>query len=100
MAVSFDAKRGVVALEGEVNIECAAALKSALTAALDGAAPAAISLAGVTGVDVTAIQLLVAAERQARTAGRMLTADAWPESVGVPLREAGFSELPFAANAG
>jgi len=99
VAVSFNAKRGVVCLEGEVNIECAAALKSALGAALGAEGPVKISLAGVTGMDVTALQLLAAAEREARAAGRPLSADGWPEALRVELRAAGFRELPLSGSA-
>lgn len=100
VAVSFDPNSGTVCLEGEVNIECAAELRSALLAALAAERPATVSLAALTGVDVTAVQLLWAAERQARADGRPLTAaDTWPESVRDQLRSAGFRNLPFSTAA-
>ncbi len=75
MSVRFDRSEvpGMIRLDGEIDIGCAAELKSVLEEALavkgDVSDPARISLAQVTAMDVTAVQLLWAAQRE-ELAGR------------------------------
>jgi anti-anti-sigma factor len=59
----------LVALRGVIDVACAAELKAILLDALDTSTEAAVSLEGATYLDVTAIQLLWAAEQQARRSG-------------------------------
>jgi anti-anti-sigma regulatory factor len=59
-----------------------------------------ISVEAVTDLDVTAVQLLWAAEREARGSGVVFKlADAVPESVSAALGEAGFLEFPVPVDA-
>ena len=60
-------------LEGEVTIALAAQLKRELCAAVDMGRAIAVSLEGVSMLDITAIQLLWAAARHARMAGCKFT---------------------------
>lgn len=107
MPVRFDSTgdAATIRLEGDVGIGCAAALRRLLLEALNldgsGANHATrISLAKITTVDVTAVQLLWAAEREARRSGRPLPAvDAWPAAVVEVLHGTGFAALPFFVDA-
>ena len=56
-------------LEGAVEIGCAAEFKGLLAQALASGRALRISLEGATDLDVTAVQLLWAAERKAKKAG-------------------------------
>lgn len=99
MSVSFDRSEapGVIRLEGEIDINCAAALKAVLEEALAAKSEARISLATATGIDVTGVQLLWAVEREARAAGMVLALEGpVPETLRVTLREAGFERFAFA----
>ncbi len=98
MPVTFDrsVKPGVIRLEGEVDIPQAEELKRVLVEALSGRQSVRVAMEGVTGVDITAIQLLWAAEREARTAGVDLRLEGKaPETVRSLLREAGFDRMPL-----
>ncbi|HEX4068420.1 MAG TPA: STAS domain-containing protein [Acidobacteriaceae bacterium] len=106
MSVRFDRSEapGTIRLEGDVDIGCAAELKALLEEALaarDGMQNRArIAVAAATGMDVTAVQLLWAAEREARAAGVVLELEGpVPEVLRTTLREAGFERFPFAPNA-
>jgi anti-anti-sigma factor len=91
----------VVRLDGAVDIACAAELKTVLVRALGAGGPVTVSLAAVTYLDVTAVQLLWAAERKARQAGvEFGVAGGVPETLAVLLAEAGFSQLPALIEAG
>jgi len=84
----------LVALRGIVDIDCAAELKAVLLEVLDSEAGACISLEGATYLDVTAVQLLWAAERQARRSGAPFRIDGQiPEAVSLGLADAGFGPL-------
>lgn len=67
------AQGGVLRIEGEATIERAAALREAVLNALEAAAEAgeglALDLGGVEAADLTFVQVLVAAQRQAHTRG-------------------------------
>lgn len=99
MSVRFDRSEvpGTIRLEGEIDIGCAAELKAALEEALSSQSATRIALATATGMDVTAVQLLWAAEREARAAGMVLAlAGPVPEVLRATLREAGFESFPLA----
>ncbi|HEX4007924.1 MAG TPA: hypothetical protein VHX60_17250 [Acidobacteriaceae bacterium] len=90
-------------LEGAVDIGCAGELKAALAEAVGSGAVAHIVAESVTALDVTAIQLLWAAERASQPGGSnppdgsgLRLAAAWPAALAANLREAGFRRVPFA----
>jgi anti-anti-sigma regulatory factor len=87
----------VVRLEGEVKIASAAALRASLLEALASGTDLRLDLDRATEVDVTALQLLWAAQYEARRTGKACTvAGAIPEAVLHAAREAAFEELPVA----
>jgi ABC-type transporter Mla MlaB component len=95
--LDHDRSPQVIRLEGMVDVGCAAELKAALVAAMARGGATEIALAETTEMDVTAMQLLVAAERAARTAGVALTVTgAWPEALAANWRDAGFGQIPCA----
>jgi anti-anti-sigma factor len=82
-------------LEGDVNIFMAAELKTALLKAVRSGREVRVNLEGVGEVDVTALQLLWAAERAARAAGGTFSlAGGLPQEVAAALREAGLESFP------
>jgi anti-anti-sigma factor len=91
----------VVALEGAIDIACAAELKTALLEAFADGQPWTVSLAAATYLDVTALQLLWAANRQARAlAGQaqvevtgLQVSGKIPEPVAESLADAGFESF-------
>ncbi|HVT99410.1 MAG TPA: STAS domain-containing protein [Acidobacteriaceae bacterium] len=103
MPVLFD--RGteppVIRLEGEVDISQAAELKRVLLEALQAKGGMAIAMETATSMDVTAVQLLWAAEREARRAGVSLALrGAVPEALCATAREAGLERFPLSGEAG
>lgn len=100
MPVTFDqgAEPGLIRLEGEVDISDAPELKRVLLEALAKKGEVRISAEAATGIDITAVQLLWAAEQEAGRADTILALQGTlPEMVRVSLREAGFERLPLAA---
>jgi anti-anti-sigma factor len=96
LPVKFDASEmpPVVRLEGEIDVRCAEELKAALVDLVASGTKVYLDFGGVSEIDVTAIQLLWAAEREARQKGIALRTTApLPESVRAILREAGFPQL-------
>jgi anti-anti-sigma factor len=86
----------VIRLEGEIDIASARALKEALLEALTSDGESRISLAAVTGMDATAVELLWAAERDAKAAGVALALEGpVPKPLREALREAGFERFPL-----
>jgi anti-anti-sigma factor len=59
-----------IRLEGEITIVCAAELKKVLLDALASGNKLRLDLKGATDLDITALQLLWAAEREAQASGR------------------------------
>jgi len=59
-----------ICLEGEINIRCAAELKGLLLQALSHEGALHVDLSAATEVDITTLQLLWAAQREARTTGK------------------------------
>lgn len=81
---------GVIALEGRADITEAEQLKSALLEAVAAPAGMRVEVSGVTAVDVTVVQLLWTAQRQARQAGkRFEMAGPWSGEAEGQLREMG-----------
>jgi anti-anti-sigma factor len=96
--VTFDRSGipGVIRLEGEIDIAIARALKEALLHALTSAGESRISLAAVTGMDVTAVELLWAAGREAQAVGVALALEGpVPKTLRDVVREAGFERFPL-----
>jgi anti-anti-sigma regulatory factor len=92
--------KSVLRLEGVIDISSAGELKEQLLKALESGQPVSVSLQGATDLDVTAVQLLWAAERKAKGAGVSYSiADAPPEPVLAALSEAGLQQFILAANA-
>jgi len=91
----------LIRLEGAIDIGCAAELKGLLVQALGGGKPIGVSLAGATDLDVTAVQLLWAATRQANAAGVGFALEGQaPEQVSAALADAGFERFPVPSQAG
>ena len=99
MAIRLDREKspGLIELEGTIDIAGAAELKSVLVEALASGGETRISLEKTTSVDVTAVQMLWAAEQEAKTSGVVLALEGEvPEAVRAALREAGFERFPLA----
>jgi anti-anti-sigma factor len=89
----------VIRLEGSIDIASAAELKKLFIQAFASGHEVRVELDGATDLDVTAVQLLWAARREAKVMGVeiALTGQA-PEQVGSSLRQAGFQELVATMN--
>jgi anti-anti-sigma regulatory factor len=85
----------VIRLDGVVDISSAAELKTCLTDALAAATELRMDLAQVADIDVTWVQLVWAAQRQAIRAGTKFSfSGPVPEKIGAALRDTGFEGLP------
>lgn len=99
MPVTLDQNRTpcVIGLAGEVNIRCAAELKEALIEGLALGRRLRVDLTGTTEVDITAAQLLWAAEREARGTDTEFALDrAMPDEIAATLNHTGL-KLPMSA---
>lgn len=86
-----------ICLEGDIDIGCAAELKSLLVQALGSGREVQVSVATATNLDITAVQLLWAARRVAKALGaRFAITGPLSESLTAALLQAGFED--FAAN--
>jgi anti-anti-sigma regulatory factor len=84
-----------IRLQGNVNINCAAELKQILLRALLSAGPVSISFGELTDADVTTLQLLWAAAREAQSAAKPLTfSGTLPDDLRLSLELAGFGNFP------
>lgn len=100
MSIAVEAKEETTSidLEGTIDIALAAELKTALLMALEAAKPMRVSFAEDTVLDVTAIQLLWAAEREATASSvEFKLSGQLPETVSAALKEAGFERFPVPA---
>lgn len=88
----------LVSLEGGIDIACAAELRSLLLEALEKAKEVRVSLEKATSLDVTAVQLLWAAAREAKRLefGFVLVDDV-PEQISKVLSGVGIHELGVSA---
>jgi len=85
----------VIRLNGEINIGSAAELKKLLLQALASGRELRVDLEHATELDVTAWQLLWAAEREARGSGRGFTlAGRVPGEISLAVGDAGFEKFP------
>ena len=88
----------VIALEGVVDIASAAELKATLMEALKADKALRLRIGLDAELDVTAIQLLWAAEREAKASGGSLTLEGEaPVTVLTMMRDAGFERFPVSA---
>jgi len=89
----------LIRLEGVIDIESAAELKSILLQALGSGRAVHLTVESATHLDITALQLLWAAERDARTSGSALVREGQvPASVSAALNAAGFAVFPVPAH--
>jgi anti-anti-sigma factor len=95
--MSVDLSRDVeccrIQVDGAIDISCAADLKTSLLQALDTGQEIYVSLEGVTELDVTAVQLLWAAGRDAKRRGLGFRVTEPPEPICRSLEEMGL-EVP------
>ncbi len=84
----------LIRLQGAIDIGCAAELKRLLVQALESGSEVRVSLEAVADLDVTAVQLLWAAARQAKASsiGFSLTAPA-SSAISIALGEAGLHQF-------
>lgn len=85
----------VIRLEGVIDISLAAELKTTLLEALKSPKPLRVAPSANAVLDVTAIQLLWAAEREAKASNVGFTLDGCvPDAVSATLKETGFERFP------
>ena len=95
IAVEQGEESTVIGLEGSVDIASASELKSALLQAIKAGKAVRVALGAGAEFDVTAIQLLWAAEREARGSGvGFALGGQAPAQVSTALKEAGFERFP------
>jgi anti-anti-sigma factor len=88
----------LVRLEGEVDISSAAELKAILLEALASGRELRVDLERTTELDVAALQLLWAAEREAGGSGVGFSLlGRVPEEISVALSDIGFKNFPIPA---
>ena len=93
IALEQSENSSVLRLDGVIDISCAAELKTLLLKSLSSGGEIRIALDGVTELDVTAVQLLWAAEREAaRAAVAFALSGPMQEPVLSGLRLTGFEE--------
>lgn len=90
--------RCVIRLEGDIDIACSDELKRTLIEAISTRKELRVDLARTTDLDITAIQLLWAATREAEKSGASFGVSGQvPENVIKTVREAGFEKFPVRA---
>jgi len=96
MPVTLEQNDGLhlIRLEGAVDISCAAELKILMQQALKSEKEVRISLENVTDLDVTTMQLLWAAGREAKVSGVDLTLTGpVPDELSYVIADAGLESL-------
>ncbi len=97
MSVSLEQGEALclIHLEGQVDINCAAELKKLLLSALESGKGFRLDLERAIGLDVTALQLLWAANREAEKVEKGFSVTGRvPEAISAAASEAGFAEFP------
>ena len=100
MPVTLDQNEGqcLIRLEGEIDVACATELKKVLLQALASGQQLRVDLERATEVDITALQLLWALDREARGSGRGCTlAGRVPEPIAGTVSAGGFGRFPIPA---
>lgn len=90
--------RCVLRLEGEIDISSSEELKAKLLEASSPARELAIEMEGAIDLDITAVQLLWSAAREAEKAGRSLFALHVSEGVRSSVHDMGFEHFPVPAS--
>lgn len=78
-------------LEGELTIATAGELRDALVDGLESSAHLVVDLSGVTGVDLTALQLLFSTVVTAEKRGKRVNISGAPDSFHEMVIEAGYA---------
>ena len=94
IAVNQTENKRVIRCEREVDIGCSGELKEALLRAISPGKKVHVDLSAATEIDVTAIQLLLAAAQHCEKIGARFALDAVSENIRAALREAGFENFP------
>ena len=85
----------MIRLKGTIDIACATELRTVLLDALTSGNPVRVALDGCADMDVTAAQLLWAAEREATALAVGFRLDGpVPETLWTALKDAGFERFP------
>jgi len=92
-AVDHDAARWIVRLEGEAGLGSAAELKRLLLEGVSSGRSLVLDLKNVEAVDISILQLLWAAVREATLSGSTIELRA-SEAMAAAMRESGFDRLP------
>ena len=98
VVVTQSANKWLIRLEREVDISCSGELKQSLLEAISAGKELQVDLRDATEIDITGIQLLLAAALQSEKAGVRLAVSGLPETVRQALREAGFEKPPFVSS--
>jgi hypothetical protein len=86
----------LICFEGGVNISSSAEVKSILINALTSKRKMRLTLESATELDVTALQLLYAAEQDAARSGNRLTLEgSVPVEITAAMTDAGFAKFQF-----
>jgi len=98
VVIDQDGQSSLIRLDGVIDISCAAELKEVNMKALQAGKPVLIALEGASGLDITAMQILWAAERAARAQGLSFALEGQlPEGRCATLRDAGWEGFPLPA---
>jgi len=90
-----DESRSLIRLEGEINITTAAELKKLLLEALEYRKEIRVELERVTELDISALQMFWAFERDVTAAGVAVSlTGGTPENIATTLSDAGFDKFP------
>ncbi len=103
MSITFDdsATRCVLRLEGEIDVTCSAELKRALIEAISSGKEVQLDLTQASDLDVTAVQLVWAAKREADKSGASLViAGDASGNISRTICEAGFENFPVTPKVG
>lgn len=98
MGIAVEQREGstAICLEGTIDIASAAELKAAFLHAFKSSSVVQLSFTGDTDLDITAFQLLWAADREARVSGAgLVLAEQVPHGVLNALGDAGFEKFSF-----
>jgi ABC-type transporter Mla MlaB component len=101
MPIILDQSEEVITIRllGEVDISCAIELRALLLTALGSKKKLRLELEETCELDVTTLQLLWAAEREARSCGVKFTVEQpLPQAVSRMVADAGFEKFPLPAN--
>jgi anti-anti-sigma factor len=86
--------RSVISLEGEIDIESAEELQAMIAAAIISRKDLQVDLSATTDLDVTVVQLLLCAAREADRTGKSFGVVQAPQHIRDSLREMGLDDFP------